>query len=713
MKTNELEDDRATAFRPSDDRSTVQKPADDRSTAGKPSSGKSIDITGQLIDGYQIENRLNGDMSSQSQLYLASKDGKQYAFKIYKPGFNLEPRVADFLLNKNTSPFVIKVYYKGLYNGQEFYVMDYYKNGSVVNHFMKYQELAGNINAFKIRVVQQLNEGLHYIHTHNVLHWDIKPLNILVSDDFTTLIITDFGSADYSPNGQPKKKRADPKKFTEAYLAPEGEGQLSPAVDYYALGVTIMEMAHGGYVPGNLDLNETASWFIPRNVPMQIQALVEKLREFEAKRIGYEGVKKWIKDPDNTYQISGDHIEKDRLARYYLNLGGTRIDDIGETAIDTGDFVKKLQANWPVARTLFTSGVMKYMLSNASDYDGEKSDILDLFQKYKNDPDLGLLFVFLKLDPDSEFVYINKNYHDIKTYMEGFLGKNICEFFNYEYLHERVIAEGSTSLSKIEKIHELANESKKANLYGADNYELVSWYNLCSGSNIAFIDNKKIVVLPDLVKIEDYLFNGKLEPASLDFVFEPEFLETFLNKIKNSPDYAEKEAKLKEIWNIRDCFKRNAKLALFLTNQIRFNFEGTVIGDMMQFVAFTVETVKKDDRKTMNMIGELIKSGRLAEWYELLPGVNNEVLKFLKDSIKTKRDNIDLVITFKNKASSDSKSFLFDNRIFNSMQDVFNYLAASSNLSLTCKRLMQDEEFLAWLDRMGFTDAKDEIQKLI
>ena len=115
----------------------------------------------------------------------------------------------------------------------------------------------------------------------------------------------------------------------------------------------------------------------------------------------------------------------------------------------------------------------------------------------------------------------------------------------------------------------------------------------------------------------------------------------------------------------------------------------------------------------MQAIGELIKSGELVKWYELLPGLNDEVLNFLKASVGSSRDNIQLVITFKNKASSGSKSFQFDNRIFNSMQDIFNYLASTSNLTLTCKRLMQSEEFLSWLDRMGFTEAKDEIMKLI
>ena len=705
-KTNEI-DDRATAFNPDQDsRATAFNPAQDsRATATNETSytQESMDIGGKEIDGYKIEQRISGDASSQSQLYLATKDNKHYAFKLYKPGFDIKPHVLDLLKN-NTSPFVIKVYYNGIYNGQFFIVMDYYKNGSVKRHFDRFKALP--LNLFK-GYVRQLNEGLHYIHVHNVFHWDIKPDNILVSDDFTSLVITDFGSAEYSPNGDPIPKRFSVKKNTEAYVAPEGDNQLSPAVDYYALGVTIMEMAHGAYVKGSLEENESADWFIPKNVPIEIAALVEKLRAFAADRIGYDGVNKWIKNPQ-IYKISGKHIEPDKLSRYYLNLAGQDIDDIG-MATDTGDFVKKLQANWSKARSLFANGVMRYMLKSASDWDGEKDEYFkDLFKKYEKNPDLGLLFLFLKLDPDSEFIYDKKNYHDIETYMRNYLGKNINEFFNYEYLHERVVAEGLPLLAKIEKIHELAHKPEIANKYGSDNYELVAWYNLYSENRIAFIDNKKIVVLNVFTEIDKCLFNSELEPFALPFVFEPEFLETILEKY----DYESTEAELKEIWKIKDIFVRNAKLALLLTNEICFSFEGLVIGNMSQFVAFTVKAVESNDKKGMVAIAKLIKSGRLAKWYEQLPGLNDEVFNFLKASVNSTRDDIQLVITFKNKASSGSKSFQFDNRIFNSMQDIFNYLASSSNLILTCKRLMQDKEFLSWLDRMGFTDAKDEILRI-
>jgi serine/threonine protein kinase len=46
----------------------------------------------------------------------------------------------------------------------------------------------------KIKLTMDIAEGLQYLHTHHIVHRDMKSLNILVTEDWTALI-SDFGDA--------------------------------------------------------------------------------------------------------------------------------------------------------------------------------------------------------------------------------------------------------------------------------------------------------------------------------------------------------------------------------------------------------------------------------------------------------------------------------------------------------------------------------------
>ena len=80
--------------------------------------------------------------------------------------------------------------------------------------------------------------GLYHIHSHNLIHLDIKPANIFISNHKERLKIGDFGQAIYEGD----------EEFTEGdarYLAPEvlNPGIVKKESDIFSLGATILEMA--------------------------------------------------------------------------------------------------------------------------------------------------------------------------------------------------------------------------------------------------------------------------------------------------------------------------------------------------------------------------------------------------------------------------------------------------------------------------------------
>lgn len=88
-------------------------------------------------------------------------------------------------------------------------------------------------------LLPQLLDALQYLHDNNVLHLDIKPANLLISDD-GVLKVVDFGLS------APSSTDAELFAGTPGYMAPEQVwGTTSTACDCYALGVTLFEALTG------------------------------------------------------------------------------------------------------------------------------------------------------------------------------------------------------------------------------------------------------------------------------------------------------------------------------------------------------------------------------------------------------------------------------------------------------------------------------------
>jgi len=95
-----------------------------------------------------------------------------------------------------------------------------------------------------VSIACQLARGLTAAHERAVIHADISPANMIISDGHVTLI--DFGLA-HLRHGETADAPADEVSGTPSYLAPERVRGLPPdeATDLYAAGVVLYEMLHG------------------------------------------------------------------------------------------------------------------------------------------------------------------------------------------------------------------------------------------------------------------------------------------------------------------------------------------------------------------------------------------------------------------------------------------------------------------------------------
>ncbi|MBX3164205.1 MAG: protein kinase [Bacteroidetes bacterium] len=133
------------------------------------------------------------------------------------------------MMSKFNHPNIAIYKHNFIQNGLLYIVMEYCSVGSLRNVMRKEKFLSGLVWKW----IQTLTETLQFVHDKKIIHHDIKPDNILFTEN-RTLKISDFGIANTGGG-------------TRAYMSPEAldwkqNTSNDPRVDIYALGVTLLEL---------------------------------------------------------------------------------------------------------------------------------------------------------------------------------------------------------------------------------------------------------------------------------------------------------------------------------------------------------------------------------------------------------------------------------------------------------------------------------------
>ncbi|MEF8687971.1 UNVERIFIED_CONTAM: serine/threonine protein kinase [Comamonas sp. A-3] len=230
--------------------------------------------SGSTIGGYRVVRRISS--GGFGIVYLAlDADGLQVAIKEYLPASlatrapaELQPMVAPEKLSlyrlglksffeegrslaQISHASVVSVLNFFRENETVYMVMNYLEGATLQEFIVTARELKAD-KVFRESTIRSLFDevlrGLRIVHQHKMLHLDIKPANIFITNDDKAVLI-DFGAAREVLSKEGNFIRP---MYTPGFAAPEmyrRDSQLGPWTDIYAIGACIYACMQG--IPPN------------------------------------------------------------------------------------------------------------------------------------------------------------------------------------------------------------------------------------------------------------------------------------------------------------------------------------------------------------------------------------------------------------------------------------------------------------------------------
>lgn len=212
---------------------------EDAAFAPDAGAGTLTRLPGELAARYELAGELPAH-GAEADLYRArGASGGEFVVKVFRRGFGADPLVWRKLAALS-SPHVVRIVETGNAGGRDFEVMEYLPAGNLRTLPAPGAPLPA---AVITEIVRQLADGLGCLHAAGIVHRDLKPENVLVrSRDPAEVAVADFG---LSKTLEESVVFASSSR-TLAYAAPESlSGQVSPARDWWSLGVMTRELATG------------------------------------------------------------------------------------------------------------------------------------------------------------------------------------------------------------------------------------------------------------------------------------------------------------------------------------------------------------------------------------------------------------------------------------------------------------------------------------
>lgn len=400
-------------------------------TASMPQSTASMPQETASMPQETASAPVEGSSYSGAQADLIVQKGK--ILKLYKPSCSFNAAVLSLVKKLKGKGFVVDLYDYGTmdYEGQQraFELMEYCPEGAV-----SALNLRGQKDSI-LKIVQKVAEALDACHRAGFIHKDVKPANILIRDKASwDCVLCDFGIADVLDHGKANTQQSR----TPIYAAPEVYEhtvtidnktycELTPAADFYSLGMTILCLWLG-------------------------ESTFRNKEQVLAKQKVYEGIVVPIDMPDPLYTITRGLLVKDPVHRWGLKeitefLGGKKVDIYDEhqqgglniifnssknqIAHSPEELAAFMAEDMNLAIKYLYSGKITKWLEHIPELQIEIENIVE--KEFPNDQKMGLLAAIHTLNPFYDLLLCCDLHNPDYAMTGATLGKAINQAYDHFY----------------------------------------------------------------------------------------------------------------------------------------------------------------------------------------------------------------------------------------------------------------------------------------
>ncbi|HOF86839.1 MAG TPA: protein kinase, partial [Armatimonadota bacterium] len=375
-----------------------------------------------LCGDCRVECTLHPHETERPGLYLCQAPEGRVVVKVYAGNYPPKPELWE-KLPRLDHPNVLTIYRTLDDDGFYCEVQEYCAGGTL---FDRVPRLGSGVppaspewvaSAF----IPQVNEGLRYLHEHDVVHRDIKPANIYIKEEGgrETLVLADF---DISSVLDQTRTSRDTQRAggTWLYTAPEAfprfvddhassrRGRISRGSDYYSLGITLIELLMGTTSLHLCQLPDLFDFYlqggrveIPRGIPSRLALLLRGLLIRNRRtRWGYEEVARWIAGQNSDADLQKIHDDE-----FYELARAGRPYRLGElVAVDLPTLADAMSREQETAKEDLMGG--EVLLNWIGTLDPNLARQIRRDREYwRQQPDVALLCAIIRCDPTRPFLF--------------------------------------------------------------------------------------------------------------------------------------------------------------------------------------------------------------------------------------------------------------------------------------------------------------------